>query len=96
MNKIQIFEQIEAPQVRIRVFQIDHEKNSNDLAFMYYDYVQSHGGLDSSIYRQVYGGTVNCDNLESVFVLCNSDNVPPGYLGEPTFVSSIKFNVFIN
>lgn len=72
--------------MKIRVFQIDHDKDSNKLAF---DYVQNHGGLDSSIYRQIYGGTVTCDSLESVFALCNSDNVPPGYLGESMSVSNV-------
>ena len=81
--------QIEAPQMKIRIFQIDHDKDCNKLAFMNYDYVQAHGGVDSSIYRQIYGGTVTCDSLESVFALCNSDNVPPGYLGESMSVSNV-------
>lgn len=60
--------QIEAPQMKIRIFQIDHDKDSNKLAFMNYDYAQAHGGVDSSIYRQIYGGTVNCKSLESGFL----------------------------
>lgn len=88
-------EQIEAPQMKIRIFQIDHDKDCNKLAFMNYDYAQAHGGVDSSIYRQIYGGTVNCDSLESVFALCNSDKTPPGYglssaqTGESMSVSNI-------
>lgn len=53
--------------MKIRIFQINHDKDSNKLAFMNYDYAQAHGGVDSSIYRQIYGGTVNCKSLESVF-----------------------------
>ncbi len=66
--------------MKIRVFQIDDEKNINNLAFMNYDHTQAHGGVKAENYRQIYGGTVNCDSLESVFDLCNSDKIPPGYL----------------
>ena len=86
---VERIEQIETPQMKIRIFQIDHDKDSNKFAFMNYDYVQNHGGLDSSIYCQIYGGTVTCDSLESVFALCNSDKTPPGYLGESMSVSNV-------
>lgn len=81
--------------MKIRIFQVDHEKDSNKLAFMNYDYAQSHGGVKAENYRQIYGGTVNCDSLESVFALCNSDKTPPGYglsfaqTGESMSVSNI-------
>lgn len=86
---VERLEQIEAPQMKIRIFQIDHDKDGNKLAFMNYDYTQSHGGVKAENYRQIYGGTVTCDSLESVFALCNSDNVPPGYLGESMSVSDV-------
>ncbi len=78
---VERLEQIEAPQMKIRIFQIDHNKDCNKLAFMNYDYVQSYGDVKAENYRQIYGGTVNCDSLESVFALCNSDKTPPGYFG---------------
>lgn len=86
---VERLEQIEAPQMKIRIFQIDHEMDRNKLAFMNYDYTQSHGGVNAENYRQIYGGTVTYDGLESVFALCNSDNVPPGYLGESMSVSNV-------
>lgn len=86
---VERLKQIEAPKMKIRVFQIDHEKDSKNLAFMDHEYTRSHGGVDPSAYSQVYGGTVNCDNLESVFVLCNSENTPPGYLGESISVGNV-------
>lgn len=92
---VERIEQIEAPQMKIRVFQIDHDKDGNKFAFMNYDYVQNHGGIKAENYRQIYGGTVTCDSLESVFVLCNSDKTPPGYglnsvqTGESMSVSNI-------
>lgn len=78
---VERLEQIESPQMKIRVFQIDHDKDRNDLVFMNYDYTQSHGGVKAENYRQVYGDTVNCDCFESVFA--------PGYLGESMSVSNI-------
>ena len=86
---VERLEQIEAPQMKIRIFQIDHEKDSNKLAFMNYDYAQSHGGVKAENYRQIYGGTVTCDTLESVFALCNSDKTLPGYIGESMSVSNV-------
>ena len=56
---------------------------------MDYDYTQSHGGVKAENYRQVYGGTVNCGNLEEVFALFNSDKLPPGYCGEAMSVSNV-------
>lgn len=86
---VERLEQIEAPQMKIRIFQIDHEMDRNKLAFMNYDYTQLHGGVNAENYCQIYGGTVTYDGLESVFALCNSDNVPPGYLGESMSVSNV-------
>lgn len=48
---VERLEQIETPQMKIRVFQIDHEKDSNNLAFMNYDHTQEHGGVDSSLWQ---------------------------------------------
>lgn len=81
--------QLEAPQMKIRVFQIDHEKDSKNLAFTDHEFTKNHGGVDAAAYRQVYGGTVNCNGLEEVFLLCNSDKTPPGYMGESMSVSNV-------
>lgn len=81
--------QLELPQMKIRVFQIEHEKDSKNLAYRDYEFVKSKGGVESAVYRQVYGGTVNCECLESVFVLCNSENAPPGYMGESMSVGNV-------
>lgn len=75
--------------MKIRVFQIEHEKDSKNLAYRDYEFVKSKGGVESAVYRQVYGGTVNCECLESVFVLCNSENAPPGYMGESMSVGNV-------
>ena len=81
-------EQLIAPKMRIRVFQIDDSLDYNKHKFMSYDHVMKKGGVDSLIYRQVYGGIVNCSDIESVFALCNT-NPPPGYCGHSLSVSDI-------
>ena len=82
------FEQLTSPKMRIRVFQIDDSLDNNKRMFMSYDNAMKKGGVDSLIYRQVYGGIVNCSDIESVFALCNNDP-PPGYCGHSLSVSDV-------
>ncbi len=77
-----------APKMRIRVFQIDDSLDRNKHKFMSYDHVMKKGGVDPHIYRQVYGGEVNCKDIESVFALCNTAH-PPGYCGHSLSVSDV-------
>lgn len=81
-------EQLTAPKMRIRVFQIDDSLDYNKHKFMSYDHVMKKGGVDSLIYRQVYGGIVNCSDLEGVFSLCNT-TFPAGYYGHSLSVSDV-------
>lgn len=51
--------------MKIRVFQIDHEKDKKNLAFRdYRTALAKNGRIDESIYKQVYGGEVPCRTLE--------------------------------
>ena len=75
--------------MKIRIFQIDHEKAPNRLSFSNYDETIRFGGINSAVYRQIYGGTVNCSNLESLFVLCNQGQKPAGYYGHSLSVSDV-------
>lgn len=79
---------ITAPQMRIRVFQIDDRLDKNDHMFMSYENVMKKGGVDPHIYRQVYGGIVNCSDIEGIFALCNTAR-PPGYCGHSLSVSDV-------
>lgn len=81
--------QIRAPQMQIRIFQIDHDQDTKRLAYRSLDRAMKSGGVDPSLYRQVYGGTVSCSNLEEVFQLCNMDEKPHGYYGESLSVSNV-------
>ena len=81
-------EAVTSPQMGIRVFQVNESLDKEKLKFMGYDTAMKHGGVDSEIYRQVYGGVVNCSDVESTFALCNL-NCPPGYFGHSMSVSDV-------
>ena len=76
--------------MKIRVFQIDHEKDEKNLAFRdYRTALAKNGRIDESIYKQVYGGEVPCRTLEEVYALCNGENKPLGYIAESMSVSNV-------
>ena len=76
--------------MKIRVFQIDHEKDEKNLAFRdYQTAITKNGRIDESIYKQVYGGEVPCRTLEEVYALCNGENKPLGYIAESMSVSNV-------
>lgn len=81
-------EQLSSPKMRIRVFQIDDSKDADKLKFMSHENVMKSAGVDSNIYHQVYGGVVNCSDLEGVFTLCNT-SFPAGYYGHSLSVSDV-------
>ena len=76
---------LEAPKMKIRVFQI---KDYTENRFMNHEYTLKHGGIKAESYHQVYGGEVFADSLEGVFLLCNTDH-PPGYCGHSLSVSDV-------
>ena len=79
--------EIQAPKMQIRIFQVDHDKDPQRLAYEPLKDLPN-GIVNASMYRQVYGGTVNCSSLEEVFRLCNEDP-PPGYCGESMSVGNV-------
>lgn len=81
-------EQLTTAKMRIRVFQINGEKDKNNLMFRSFNDAQKNDGVDPHIYRQVYGGIVNCSDIEGVFAMCNTDP-PPGYFGHSMSVSDV-------
>lgn len=84
-------QEIEKLTMKIRVFQIDHEKDQNHIRYEGLENTLkfSDNKIDPAIYRQVYGGTVECGSLEEVFSLCNQHRMPPGYYGESMSVSNV-------
>ena len=81
-------EAITSPQMGIRVFQINESLDKEKLKSMGYETVMKRASVDANIYHQVYGGTVNCSDLEGVFSLCNT-TFPAGYYGHSLSVSDV-------
>lgn len=82
-------EAISAPKMNIRIFQINSEKDMKNVEFMDHDFTMSKGGVDPSIYQQVYGGVAYANNLEELFVQCNTDKPPLGFCGHTLSVSDV-------
>lgn len=82
-------EAISAPKMNIRVFQINSEKDMKDLEFRDYDFTMSKGGVDPCIYQQVYGGIAYAQNLEELFMQCNTGKPPLGFCGHSMSVSDV-------
>ena len=76
--------------MKVRIFQIDHEKDKQKVRFENYENtLKIAGKISPKNYRQIYGGELIADNLDDVFVICNSDKKPPGYCGHSLSVSDV-------
>ena len=82
-------EAISAPKMKIRIYQISSEKDHDNAAFRNYESIQQRGGVDSKIYQQVYGGIAYANNLEELFMQCNTGNSPLGFYGHSMSVSDV-------
>lgn len=74
--------------MRINIYQIDGEKDTNRVKFSGYDETMNHGGIDPSIYKCVFHGDVDGD-LEDVYTLFNDCDHPGTYQGHSLSVSDI-------
>lgn len=65
--------------MRIKIYQINQDKDSNKVKFSGYDNLQKYQGssdIDSSIYKNVFFGDVDCEDLEDIYTLFNTQKVP--------------------
>ena len=75
--------------MKLKVYQIDGEKNRLNAAFRNYNSIMSDvGKIEPSIYKCVYDGELDCNNLEDVFAYCNENHIV-GYNGHSLSVSDI-------
>jgi len=74
--------------VKIKVYQIDHEKDAWNVMFMDYAFTGKHGGVNPAVYKCVFDGNVDAGNLEEIFALLNTQ-APVGYNGHSLSVSDI-------
>ena len=74
--------------MKVRIYQINKELDTENALFMGFDFAEKHGGVDPSTYRCVFDGSINCENAEEVYALCNVEH-PIGYNGHSLSVSDI-------
>ena len=75
--------------MRIKVFQVNGDIDYHNTKFLSYDStLRAAGRVDPSIYRTVFDGDVDCDNLEEVFELLNT-SLPAAYQGHGLSVSDV-------
>ena len=74
--------------MKIKVYQIDHEKDSRNVMFMDYAFTEKHGGVNPAVYKCVFDGNVDAGNLEEIFALLNTE-APVGFNGHSLSMSAI-------
>lgn len=74
--------------MKVRIYQINKELNTKNALFMGFDFAEKHGGIDSSTYRCVFDGRLDCSDIEEIYTLCNAEH-PIGYYGHSLSVSDI-------
>ncbi len=65
--------------MKIKIFQIDHEKDKHGVKFMHSDRLgklQGTTDIDASLYKEVFSGEVDAADLEDVYSMFNSEGHP--------------------
>lgn len=75
--------------MKIKVYQVNGDLDSHRTKFTSYDSaIKEAGRIDPSIYKTVFDGDVDCDSLEAVYELLNT-NHPITYQGHSLSVSDV-------
>lgn len=77
--------------MKIKIYQVNTERDENRVAFMGYDSLSKFQGspdVDSKIYDKVFEGEVNCFTLEKLYEIFNREH-PAGYKGRSMSVSDV-------
>ena len=74
--------------MRIKLYQIDTDRDTSGICFMSHDYAEKHG-WESSIYNMTFSGDVKCNSLEEVFSMFNSPERPETFMGRSLSVSDV-------
>lgn len=75
--------------MKIKILQINMDRDTNRIAFESYDGMMKYQGkFDISIYDEVWSGEVQADDLEDVYTIFNV-NHPEGYTGRSLSVSDL-------
>ena len=77
--------------MRIKIFQIDREKDKNGVKFMHTDRLEKLQGttdIDASLYKEVFSGEVDAADLEDVYSMFNCEGHPL-YRGHSMSISDV-------
>jgi len=74
--------------VKIKVYQIEQEKDHQNVKFMDYEFTEKHGGIDPAAYKCVFDGNVDTESPEGIFTLLNT-KAPVGFNGHALSISDI-------
>lgn len=78
--------------MEIRLYQINQNRDTENLCFMGQDYLAKHGDtptvIDASIYDLIYQGDLNVQTPEDVFQMFNN-GAPEGHIGRSMSVSDV-------
>ena len=74
--------------MKVRIYQINKELDTENALFMGFDFAENHGGVDPSVYKCVFDGRLDFSDIEEVYALCNTEH-PIGYNGHSLSVSDI-------
>ena len=75
--------------MRIKIYQIDPQKDKNHLKYRSYPTASQYGTIDPSIYKCVYHGEIDANSLDDVFVLFNTETYHRTYQGHSLSVSDV-------
>ena len=75
--------------MRIKVYQVDSDKDTRQIKYVSLAKAEEKGGLDSSNYRCVYHGDVDLSYLEQIYLYLNQPVKPHTYQGHSLSVSDI-------
>ena len=77
--------------IKIKIHQINKDKDTNRVMFMNFDFtkkIQGNDKIDREIYDEVFNGKIDCRNLEDVFMVFNRYH-PKGYKSRSLSVSDV-------
>ena len=76
--------------MKIKIYQIDRDKDNGSLSFLNYENTvkRTGGRIRGEIYHKVFDGDVECSGLEDVYFMFN-ENRPESFTGHSLSVSDI-------
>ena len=74
--------------MKIKLYQINHDRDEKRVGFMDLRYTLNNGGVDAEIYDCVFDGEIDAQDLEDVFRIFNIEK-PENYYGRSMSVSDV-------